>query len=130
MESNQNIQFKMTAPTSIETKDEISIITLDDGKANAFSFEMITSLNESLEQVPKDKGALIIKGRDGLFSGGFDLKTLASGDMDAIAKMVSAGYQMLHDLYTFPRPIIALATGHAVAMGVFVLLVLIQMPME
>ena len=121
MESNQNIQFKMTAPTSIETKDEISIITLDDGKANAFSFEMITSLNESLEQVPKDKGALIIKGRDDLFSGGFDLKTLASGDMDAIAKMVSAGYQMLHDLYTFPRPIIALATGHAVAMGVFVL---------
>ena len=41
----------MTALTSIETKDEISIITLDDGKANAFSFEMITSLNESLEQV-------------------------------------------------------------------------------
>ena len=111
----------MTALTSIETKDEISIITLDDGKANAFSFEMITSLNESLEQVPKDKGVLIIKGRDGLFSGGFDLKTLASGDMDAIAKMVSAGYQKLHDLYTFPRPIIALATGHAVAMGVFVL---------
>ena len=28
---------------------------------------------------------------------------------------------MLHDLYTFPRPIIALATGHTVAMGVFVL---------
>ena len=44
MESNQNTQFKMTAPTSIVTKDEISIITLDDGKANAFSFEMITSL--------------------------------------------------------------------------------------
>ena len=42
----------MTALTSIETKDEISIITLDDGKANAFSFEMITSLNESLAQVP------------------------------------------------------------------------------
>ena len=52
MESNQNTQFKMTAPTSIETKDEISIITLMMEKQMAF--EMITSLNESLEQVPKD----------------------------------------------------------------------------
>ena len=67
---------------SISQKNDISIITLDDGKANAFSFEMLTKVNELLAQVPRDTGALVITGRSGLFSGGFDLKTMATGDME------------------------------------------------
>ena len=47
-----------------------------------------------------------IAGREGIFSGGFDLKTLASGDVDAIIKMVSLGNKTLLDLYSFPRPIV------------------------
>ena len=74
----------------------ISIITLDDGKANAFSYEMLSTFNELLAQVPRDTGTLIITGRDGLFSGGFDLKTLATGDMEKIQKMVTLGLSLIH----------------------------------
>ena len=51
----------MTA--KIELQNDISIITLDDGKANVFSQEMLESLYECLSEVPKDKGCLIITGR-------------------------------------------------------------------
>ena len=47
----------------------ISIITLDDGKANVFSPAMIEDINDCLDSVPTDKGALIITGREGIFSG-------------------------------------------------------------
>ena len=73
---------------TLSQESDISIIKLDDGKANAFSFDMLSQVNELLSQVPRDSGGLVITGRDGLFSGGFDLKTMATGDMEKITKMV------------------------------------------
>ena len=41
-------------------KDEnISIITLDDGKANVFSSKMSKDINECLDEVPTENGCLI-----------------------------------------------------------------------
>ena len=59
---------------TLSQQNDISIIKLDDGKANAFSYEMLSQVNELLKKVPRDSGALVITGRDGLFSGGFDLR--------------------------------------------------------
>ena len=101
-------------------ESDISIIKLDDGKANAFSFDMLSQVNELLAQVPRDTGALVITGRSGLFSGGFDLKTMATGDMEKITKMVQMGYRLLLELYSFDRPIIAAVSGHSIALGLFV----------
>ena len=105
---------------TLSQENNVSIIRLDDGKANAFSYEMLTRFNELLAEVPRDSGALIITGRDGLFSGGFDLKTLATGDMEKIHKMVTLGYKTLLDLYGFDRPIVAAVSGHSIALGLFV----------
>ena len=69
-------------------EDDITIITLDDGKVNAFSYDMLTQVHRLLDQVPQKSGALIIKGRNGIYSGGFDLQTLASGDLSQIKKMM------------------------------------------
>ena len=62
---------------TLSQEDNISIITLDDGKVNAFSYDMLAQFHSLLDEVPQKTGALVIKGRDGIFSGGFDLKTLA-----------------------------------------------------
>ena len=105
---------------TLSKENDISIIKLDDGKANAFSYEMLTQVNELLTKVPRDSGALVITGRDGLFSGGFDLKTLATGDMEKITVMVQLGYRLLLELYSFDRPIIAAVSGHSIALGLFV----------
>ena len=76
----------MTA--NLEIKDDVSIITLDDGKVNAFSPDMIKLINELLDKVPDNKGSLLIAGREGMFSAGFDLKVMMSNPENA-SQMVS-----------------------------------------
>ena len=76
-------------------EDDISIITLDDGKANVFSPTMINHIHGCLDKVPTEKGALIIAGREGMFSGGFDLKIISSGDMKLIQEMTISGFRLL-----------------------------------
>ena len=103
-------------------KDEnISIITLDDGKANVFSPEMSKQINECLDQVPTEEGCLIITGREGMFSGGLDLKIIQSGDIDHIQEMSFSAFKLLARIFSFPRPVIAACSGHAVALGTFLL---------
>ena len=60
---------------TLTTEGDVSIITLNDGKANVFSPEMSSTVSNLLDQVPGDKGSLVITGRPGIFSAGFDLKT-------------------------------------------------------
>jgi len=108
---------------TLSKEGNISIITMDDGKANAFSLAMIEAYNNCLKNVPRDSGALILtNGRD-IFSGGFDLKTISSGDMEAAKKMSIDGLTLLADLFSFPRPVVIACNGHAVALGAFLLLI-------
>ena len=112
----------MTDQIATLTSDgDVSIITLNDGKANVFSPEMSKAVSSLLDQVPEDKGSLVITGRPGIFSAGFDLKIISSGDSDAVALMVKAGFTLLARIYNFPRPVIAACSGHGVALGAFLL---------
>ena len=104
------------------TNDEnVSIITLDDGKVNVFSPTMIEEVSNLLDKVPTDKGSLLIVGRPGIFSAGFDLKVLMSGDAEKAVGMLRSGFEMLSRIFSFPRPIVAACSGHAIALGAFLL---------
>ena len=102
-------------------ENNISIITLDDGKANVFSPKMIQDVNDCLDQVPTQKGALIITGRDGMFSAGFDLKIISAGEMSAITEMTTNGFKLLSRIFSFPRPVLGACSGHGIALGTFLL---------
>lgn len=106
---------------TLSQEDEISIITLDDGKANVFSEEMTQAINDCLDKVPTDSGSLIITGRPGMFSAGFDLKVIASGDVQKIKKMSLSGFKLLSRIFSFPRPVVAACSGHGIALGTFLL---------
>ena len=106
---------------TLSQDEDVSIITLDDGKANVFSPAMIEDINDCLDRVPTNKGALIITGREGILSGGFDLKIISSGDMKAIHKMTLSGFRLLSRILSFPRPVIGACSGHAIALGTFLL---------
>ena len=58
---------------TLNTEGDVSVITLNDGKVNVFSLEMIDQLNSLLDQVPEDKGSLLIKGKEGIFSPGIPI---------------------------------------------------------
>ena len=105
---------------NLTKEGDISIITLDDGKANVFSPTMISEFNSLLDQIPTNKGSLLIHGRQGIFSAGFDLKVMMSGPEQAV-EMVKSGFTMLQRVFSFPRPVVASCTGHAIALGAFLL---------
>ena len=105
-----------------EKIEEISLIRLDDGKANAMGPEMIKELNEAIDKAEEESRALLITGRPGLLSGGFDLTVIRSGDNDAIRSMVKSGAKLLMRIYGFPKPIVMATAGHGVALGGFLLL--------
>ena len=106
---------------TLKKEENISIITLDDGKANVFSSKMSKDINECLDEVPTENGCLIITGREGILSGGFDLKVIQGGDIEMIQEMTLAGFKLLSRIFSFPRPVIAACSGHAVALGTFLL---------
>ena len=106
---------------TIKKEDDISIITLDDGKANVFSPEMSNQLNVCLDQVDTESGCLIITGREGMFSAGLDLKVIQSGDVDRILEMSSSAFKLLARIFSFPRLVIAACSGHGIALGTFLI---------
>ena len=106
---------------TLKKEENISVITLDDGKANVFSTKMSTDINECLDEVSKEDGCIILTGREGMFSAGFDLKTLQGGDMDQIQEMTTTGFKLLSRIFSFPRPVIAACSGHGIALGTFLL---------
>ena len=106
---------------TLTSEGDVSIITLNDGKANVFSPEMSKTISSLLDEVPDDKGSLVITGRPGIFSAGFDLKIISSGDVSAVSSMIKTGFTLLARVYNFPRPVIAACSGHGVALGAFLL---------
>ena len=106
---------------TFKKEEDISIITLDDRKANVFSSEMSQQVNDCLDQVETEKGCLIITGKEGMFSAGLDLKTIQSGDMEKILDMSSSAFKLLARIFSFPRPVIAACSGHGIALGTFLI---------
>ena len=87
---------------TLRSDGDVSIIQMDDGKVNVFSPTMIKNFSEILDQVPSDKGSVLIAGREGMFSAGFDLKVMMSSPENA-AYMVKSGFNLLLKIFTFPE---------------------------
>ena len=107
---------------SYELVDHVAVVTMDDGKANVFGPDMITTLNNQLDRAAEEAKAVLLTGRPGLFSGGFDLRVIRGDDQEAARDMTLAGARLLMRLYGLPQPLVVAATGHAVALGALCLL--------
>jgi enoyl-CoA hydratase len=106
---------------SYQLEDDVATIVMDDGKVNALSSEMLTSIGEALDRSIADEAAVVLTGRTGVFSGGFDLKVLTAGGADA-ARMLEDGFELALRLLEHPTPVVIASNGHTIAMGVFLLL--------
>jgi enoyl-CoA hydratase len=99
----------------------VAVITMDDGKVNALSPQLLAELTAAVDRAEADRAAIVLSGRPGVFSAGFDLRVLRDGGPDATA-MGLAGFELAERLLSFPAPVVAACTGHAVAMGALLLL--------
>ena len=99
----------------------VATIGMDDGKANALSLAMIAAVNGALDRAEADGAVVILTGRPGIFAGGFDLRVLGAGGPDA-AQMLEEGFLLALRVLEHPAPVVVAGNGHAVAMGLFLLL--------
>ncbi len=112
----------MADPTlRYEHRDDVAVLHFDDGKANVFSHDAITQLHRALDRAGDEAGAVMLVGRPGRFSGGFDLTTMRSGP-EGVRGLVTAGAELFLRMFEFSRPVVAACTGHAVAAGALALL--------
>jgi enoyl-CoA hydratase len=121
----------MGTPVSYHLAGSVAAITMDDGKANVLSPAMLAALNAALDRAEADAAAggagpaagcaVLLAGRPGIFSGGFDLSVIRDGG-PAVGQMVTAGFELAARILAFPLPVVIACTGHAVAMGAFLLL--------
>jgi enoyl-CoA hydratase len=107
---------------TVERADGVVTAVMDDAKANALTFEVITGLRSALALAVDERAPFVIAGRSGYFSAGFDLRVMRSGDRDRITSLANEGFALFRDLYTAPIPVLAACTGHALAAGALLLL--------
>jgi len=102
----------------MEHLDDVTVLSMDNGKANAVNPEMLSGLDGSLEQfMESDARALVLTGYDRFFCAGLDLVTLAQLDRDGMLGFMRLFQRVMLDLFFCPRPVVAAVNGHAVAGG-------------
>ena len=111
----------MSGPLITTMENDIAILTMDDGRANALGHAMIDALNKALDEAETSAKAVLIAGREKRFCAGFDLDVMASGS-ENVRKLVTAGAELLLRLYEYRLPVVMACTGHALAAGGLLLL--------
>ena len=95
----------------------IATLTLNNGKVNAISPDVIVAFNAALDQAVQDRAVVIITGQPGILSGGYDLKVMTSSPQNAVA-LVTAGSTLARRMLAHPYPIIVACPGHGRAQHV------------
>ena len=108
----------MAELATYELDGGIATIAMDDGKVNALSIEMLKALLACFDRAEADEAVVILTGREGCFSAGFDLKVFSERPGE-IVEMLTLGARLSERVLSFPTPVIVACGGHAIAAGTF-----------
>ena len=111
----------MSEVVAIQIDSNVATITIQNGKVNAISHQVIDELNLALDQAQEHKAVVVITGKPGMLSGGYDLSVMRES-MSAAMKLVEKGSTLSRRMLSFPYPVLVACPGHAVAKGAFLLL--------
>lgn len=111
--TDQSVQYSL--------QENVATIRIDDGKRNALSPTLIHEIYAAFDRAEADRAIVILTGRESVFSAGFDLKVMKRGGKEAI-HMLRVGYGLPARVLAYPYPVIVACNGHALAMGVFLML--------
>jgi enoyl-CoA hydratase/carnithine racemase len=102
---------------TVESRDEIAVLTLNRPKANAFSPELVVELSAALSASAKARGVVLASALPGLFSAGWDLPLLVDRDRKGMEEFVGAYCDLVRQIFVFGPPVVAALPGHAIAGG-------------
>ena len=99
-----------------DQEGDVAVLTLDDGKLNALNAQVFRELAAAVEEA-SESSALVITGREGMFTAGLNTKELAQLDADGLMELLDVFGRTVMQLWSHPRPVVAACTGHAIAAG-------------
>jgi enoyl-CoA hydratase len=108
----------MSELVDYELNGAVATIAIDDGKLNVFSIRMLQALHAALDDAQRDGAVVVLRGRAGCFSAGFDMNVFAAGP-EPILEMLTLGATLAERVLSFPRPVLVACSGHAIAAGAF-----------
>jgi enoyl-CoA hydratase len=111
----------MTKLVSVVVENQVATLTLNNGKVNAISHQVVDEFNQALDAAEQQKAVVVITGQAGMLSGGYDLNVMRES-MSAAMQLVEKGSRLSRRLLAFPYPVLVACSGHAVAKGAFLLL--------
>src|SRR6516162_6471935 len=98
--------------------DEVTVVTVNRPPANAMNVELLAEIGAALQSLAaQPPRAVVIAGRDGVFSAGADLKAVPGYGSDDQRRMVTGINEMVIAGYGLPCPVIGAITGDAIAGG-------------
>jgi enoyl-CoA hydratase/carnithine racemase len=103
-----------------ELRGEVALLKLNRSVTNPVNLALINELSGNVEKARDEKeiaGVVLSSANDKFFSIGFDIPQLIELNEKDFTKFYTAFNQLCVSLYTFPKPLIAAITGHAVAGG-------------
>lgn len=102
----------------------VATIHHDDGAVNALRSDVFNRYFELLDRAEADDavGAVVLRGREGCFSAGMDLKWMQVIDRETLGTIGPDMARLAHRIFSFPKPVIAAVAGHAIAGGAIILL--------
>jgi enoyl-CoA hydratase len=111
----------MTEVVATKIENNVATITIQNGKVNAISHQVIDDINAALDQAEQAKAVVVITGTPGMLSAGYDLNVMRES-MSKAMELVQKVSTLSRRLLSFPYPVLVACPGHAVAKGAFLLL--------
>lgn len=98
--------------------DSVAVLAMAHGKVNALDIEFCDALAGRFNDLRRlDAKAIVLTGKDGIFSAGVDLKRLSAGGADYTRQFLPALHRLFDAVFFHPKPVIAAVNGHAIAGG-------------
>lgn len=108
----------MSHVTLTRSDSGIAVLRMDRPPANAMDVGLLGDVVAAVaEAAGEPPAALVITGREGVFSAGADLKVVPGYDPEQQREMVHGINAMVLGVYGLPCPVVAAVTGHAIAGG-------------
>ena len=101
---------------AVEWHGDVADVRLTCGKANALNGRSLAAIDRALDEVERARG-VVLTGYDHFFSAGLDLVELYDLDRPAMDGFMREFDRVMLRVFTFPRPVVAAVSGHAVAGG-------------
>jgi enoyl-CoA hydratase/carnithine racemase len=102
---------------SVETRDEIAVLTLSRPKANALDPDLVAELFAAVSAQSRARGIVLASSVPGIFSAGWDLPRLIDFDRDRMSEFVASYCDLVRQIFVLGPPVVAALSGHAIAGG-------------